>query len=123
MSQPRAAAAMEAVLADPALTDARLEAIRLWLRALRDGRAERQGELIVIHNPRSASEPPARLALLRASGWKLPANAGCREGMTLTGGMRCELRVASASQGKLLFRFAPGAGLQPQEVQIALQGR
>ena len=38
MAQPRGAVVMESVLADPALTDARLDAIRLWLRALRDGR-------------------------------------------------------------------------------------
>jgi hypothetical protein len=120
MSKP-SAAAMESLLADPALTDARLDAIRLWLRALRDGRAERQRERIVIHNPRSAREPPARLALLRAEGWTLPADAGCREGITLAGGTQCELRVAPGSQGTLRFRFAPGEGLQPQLVQLKLR--
>jgi hypothetical protein len=118
MSKP-SAVTMESLLADPALPDARLDAIRLWLRALRDGRAERQGERIVIHNPRSAREPPARLALLRAEGWTLPADGGCREGMTLAGGAQCELRVAPGSQGTLVFRFAQGEGLQPQEVRVA----
>ncbi|MEO7854385.1 MAG: hypothetical protein ABIR94_19365 [Rubrivivax sp.] len=121
MSQPRAVA-MKSVLADPALTDARLDAIRLWLRALRDGRAERQGERIVIHNPRSPREPPARLALLRAEGSTLPADAGCREGMALAGGTQCELRFAPGSKGALVFRFAPGEGLQPQEVRLRLNG-
>jgi hypothetical protein len=122
MSKP-SGAAMQYVIADPALTDARLEAIRLWLRALRDGRAERHGESIVIHNPRSAREPPARLALLRAEGWALPAGGGCREGMTLAGGAQCELRVAPGSKGTLVFRFAPGEGLQPQAVRVALGAR
>jgi hypothetical protein len=121
MSQP-SAAAMERVVADPALTDARLDAIRLWLRALRDGRAERQAERIVIHNPRAASEPPARLALLRAEGWALPADAGCREGMQLAGGTQCEFRVPSGSQGMLVFRFAAGEGLQPEPVRLPLGG-
>jgi hypothetical protein len=123
MSQSSAAeVAMKAALADPALTDARLDAIRLWLRALRDGRAERQGERIVIHNPRAKSEPPARLALLRTEGWALPADAGCREGMQLAGGTQCELRVPSGSKGTLVFRFAAGDGLQPQPVRLPLGG-
>lgn len=121
MSKP-SAAAMESIVADPALTDARLDAIRLWLRALRDGRAERQPERIVIHNPRAASEPPAKLALLRAEGWSLPADAGCRQGMALAGGAQCELRVPSSSKGALVFRFAAGAGLKPQEVRLVLPG-
>ena len=121
MSKP-SAAAMEFVLADPALTDARLDAIRLWLRALRDGRAERQADRIVIHNPRAKSEPPARLAVLRAEGWTLPADAGCREGMQLAGGAQCELRVPSGSKGTLVFRFAAGEGLQPQPVRLPLGG-
>lgn len=119
MSKP-SGAAMESLLADPALTDARLDAIRLWLRALRDGRAERQPGLIVIHNPRSAREPPVRLALLRAEGWALPDDAGCREGMTLAGGASCALRVVPRSRGALVFRFAPGEGLQPQDVRVAV---
>lgn len=121
MSEP-SAAAMEFVLADPALTDARLDAIRLWLRALRDGRAERQGERIVIHNPRAKTEPPAKLALLKAEGWTLPADGGCREGMSLAGGKQCELRVPSGSKGTLAFRFADGEGLQPQPVRLPLGG-
>ncbi len=111
---------MESVLADPALTDARLDAIRLWLRALRDGRAERKGDRIVIHNPRAKSEPPAQLALLRAEGWTLPVDAGCREGMQLAGGTQCELRVPPGSKGALVFRFAVGEGLQPQPVRLPL---
>ena len=120
MSKPSAEVAMGSVVADPGLTDARLDAIRLWLRALRDGRAERQGERIVIHNPRAKSEPPAKLALLRAEGWTLPTDAACREGTTLAGGTQCELRVAPGSRGTLVFRFAPGEGLQPQEVRMAV---
>lgn len=119
MSKP-SAVAMELVMADPALTDARLDAIRLWLRALRDGRAERQADRIVIHNPRAQSEPPAKLALLRAEGWALPADGGCRAGMALAGGTQCELRVPAGSKGTLVFRFAAGEGLQPQEVRLAL---
>ena len=122
MAQPRGAVVMESVLADPALTDARLDAIRLWLRALRDGRVERQRDRIVIHNPRSTREPPARLALLRATGWTLPADAGCREGMVLAGGTPCELRIAPGSKGTLVLRFAPGEGLQPQEVRLSVNG-
>ncbi|MEP6971180.1 MAG: hypothetical protein ABJA49_12105 [Betaproteobacteria bacterium] len=122
MAQPRGAVSMESVLADPALTDARLDAIRLWLRALRDGRVERQSDRIVINNPRSKSEPPARLALLRAKGWTLPADGGCREGMLLAGGAHCELRIAPGGKGTLVLRFAPGEGLQPQEVRLLVDG-
>ena len=113
---------MQPVLADPALTDTRLDAIRLWLRALRDGRAERQGERIVIHNPRAKSEPLAQLALLRAEGWTLPVDAGCQEGATLAGGTQCELRVPPESKGALVFRFGVGEGLQPQSVRLPLGG-
>lgn len=121
MSKP-SAVAMESVLADPALTDARLDAIRLWLRALRDGRAERQPDRVVIHNPRAKTEPPAKLVSLRAEGFMLPADAGCREGMALAGGSQCELRLPQGRKGALVFRFADGEGLKPQPVRLTFGG-
>ncbi|MEP7283524.1 MAG: hypothetical protein ABI696_16215, partial [Rubrivivax sp.] len=79
MAQPALGGYMIRLLDDPALTDAQLDAIRLWLRAVRDGRAELKADRIVIHNPRSERDPPVRLATLRAEGgWRLPADAGCR---------------------------------------------
>jgi hypothetical protein len=121
MTTPRAGGQMDNILADPALTDERLDAIRLWMRALRDGRAERAGDRIVIHNPRSRRDPPARLALLRAEGgWRLPSQTGCREGVALEGGTQCEIRLPAGGTGALVFRFAPSEGLHPQEVRLAL---
>ena len=114
---------MESLLADPALTDARLDAIRLWLRALRDGRAERQPERILIHNPRSPRDPPARLALLRAEGWTPAGDAGCRVGAELAGGSGCEIPMAGGERGALVFRFADSPGLQPHPVRIELTAR
>jgi hypothetical protein len=40
--------------------------------------------------------------------------------MTLTGETQCELRLAPGSKGTLVFRFAPGEGLQPQEVRMVV---
>jgi hypothetical protein len=121
MTTPRAGGMMDNILADPALTDERLDAIRLWMRAMRDGRAERVGERIVIHNPRSPRDPPARLALLRAEGgWRLPKDAGCREGATLKGGTQCEIPLPPGHKGALVFRFAPAQDLVPQQVRLAL---
>lgn len=124
MTGPRAGGIMDGILADPALTDERLDAIRLWLRALRDGRAERQPDRVVIHNLRSERDPPARLALLRAEGgWRLPADAGCRQGAALKGGTQCQIRLPPGSRGVLVFRFAASQGLQPQEVRLMLEPR
>jgi cytochrome c553 len=123
MAASRAGGGMGNMLADPALTDERLDAIRLWMRAMRDGRAERVGDRVVIHNPRSEHDPPARLALLRAEGgWRLPKDGGgCRQGAALKGGKQCEIRLPRGSRGALVFRFAPSEGLQPQEVRLALE--
>jgi hypothetical protein len=124
MATPRAGGIMDRVLADPALTDERLDAIRLWLRAMRDGRAERLGDRVLIHNPRSERDPPARLALLRAEGgWRLPQNAGCRQGAALKGGAQCEIRLPPGSRGTLVFRFAKSVGLEPQPVRLPLDDR
>ena len=120
MAQPRVGAMMDNLLADPALTDERLEAIRRWLVTLRDGRAWVQSDRIVIHNPRSDRDPPARLAMLRAEGGlQLPRDAGCRFGTELAGGTRCEIQVTGGERGALVFRFADSPGLQPREVRVA----
>ncbi len=121
MTTPRSGGIMNRVLADPALTDERMDAIRLWLRAMRDGRAERQADRIVIHNPRSERDPPVRLAMVSAEGgWKLPRDAACRKGAVLAGGKQCEIRLPAGSRGALVFRFAASAGLEPQPVRLAL---
>lgn len=124
MTTPRAGGQMDNILADPALTDDRLDAIRRWLRVLRDGHAERQADRVVIRNQRSERDPPVRLALLRAEGgWRLPSVAGCRQGMVLKGGRQCEIRLPPGRQGALVFRFAASAGLEPQPVRLALEQR
>jgi cytochrome c553 len=123
MTTPRAGGIMDRVLADPALSDERLDAIRLWLRAMRDGRAEQKADRVEIHNLRSERDPPARLALLRAEGWTLPRDAGCRQGAELKGGTQCEIRVPPGSRGSIVFRFAASPALQPQEVRLAVDGR
>lgn len=124
MSQPRLGGIMDRVLADPALTDTALEAIRHWLLALRDGRARVTTDRIVIHNPRSERDPPARLELLRAEGgWQPPADAGCRVGTELAGGTSCEIRITGSKRGALIFRFADTPGLQPQPVRTEWPSR
>jgi hypothetical protein len=121
MATPRAGGSMDLVLADPALGDERLDAIRRWLRELRDGHAERQGGRVVIRNLRSPRDPPARLALLRAEGgWRLPSGGGCRPGTTLKGGAQCEVHLPPNPHGALVFRLAASKELQPQEVRLAL---
>jgi hypothetical protein len=122
MATSRAGGPKAQMLADPALTDERLDTIRRWLRELRDGHAELQaGGLVVIRNLRSERDRPARLALLRAEGgWRLPANAGCREGRVLAGGAQCEIRLSPGAHGALVFRFAASPGLEPQPVRLAL---
>lgn len=124
MTTPRAGGIMDRVLADQALTDERLDAIRLWLRTLRDGHGARQADRIVIRNPRSERDPPVRLALLRAEGgWRLPSSAGCRKGVALKGGAQCEIRLPPGSRGTLVFRFAKSGGLEPQPVRLPLDDR
>jgi hypothetical protein len=124
MTTPRAGGSMDTVLADPTLTDAHLDAIRLWLRGLRDGFAQQQADRIVIRNPRSDRDPPARFARISAEGgWRLPPGAGCRVGRTLAGGAQCEIRLPPGSRGDLVFRFAPGGGLEPQPVRLTLDSR
>jgi hypothetical protein len=123
MVTPRAGGIMDRVLADPSLTDDQLDTIRLWLRAMRDGHAERQSDRVLIHNLRSPRDAPARLALVRADGkWQLPSGAGCRQGTTVKGGEHCEIRLPAGNRGTLTFRFAPSDGLQPQDVTLQLGG-
>jgi hypothetical protein len=122
MTTPRSGGIMSRVLADPALTDERLDAIRLWLRAMRDGRAERLTDRVVIYNHRSQRDPPVRFATLRTEGgWRLPPNAGCRPGAALAGGKQCEISAPPGSRGTLVFRFAPSKDLQPEEVRLTLE--
>jgi hypothetical protein len=123
MAQPRVGGMMDNVLADPALTDERLEAIRRWLVTLRDGWAELKTDRIVIHNLRSDRDPPVRIGQLHVEGgWRLPRNAGCRVGAELAGGTSCEIRIAGSERGALVFRFADSAGLQPEPVRVERPG-
>ena len=123
MTQPRLGGMMDRVLADPALTDERLEAIRRWLVTLRDGWAELKSDRIVIHNLRSDRDPPARIAQLRTEGgWRLPRDAGCRVGTRLAGGASCEIRLTGGERGALVFRLADSPGLQPQPVRVDRPG-
>jgi hypothetical protein len=119
MTQPHLGGMMNDVLADPALTDEALEGIRRWLVSLRDGRAELQPDRIVIHNPRSDRDPPARITQLRAEGgWRLPRDASCRVSTSLAGGASCEIRLTGGERGALVFRFADAPGLHAQPVRV-----
>ncbi|MBI3156450.1 MAG: hypothetical protein HYZ20_13715 [Burkholderiales bacterium] len=119
MTQPRVGGMMDNALADPSLTDEALEEIRRWLVTLRDGRAEVRSDRILIHNPRSDRDPPARIVQLRAEGdWRLPSDAGCRVGTALAGGSSCEIRMTGSAGGALVYRFADSPGLQPQPVRV-----
>jgi hypothetical protein len=121
MAEPRLGGIMRIILGEPTLTDEHLEAIRPWMRAMRDGRADRSGDRVVIHNERSPRDPPVRLARLRAEGgWRLPPNAGCRQGAALAGGKGCQIALPPGSRGALVFQFAASKELQPQEVRVAL---
>lgn len=121
MATARAGGQKNALLADPALTNQRLDAIRLWLRSLRDGHAEQQGDRGVIRNQRSHRDPPARREELRAEGgWRRADRSGCRIGQALPGGEQCEIRLPPGTRGALVFKFAASPGLDPQPVRLEL---
>jgi hypothetical protein len=61
---------------------------------------------------------PLRLALLRAEGgWRLPPDAGCREGRTLAGGAQCEIQPAGAAACEIWSFASARRGLDPQAVR------
>ncbi len=129
---------MDTVLADPALTDAELDAVRRYLIDVRDGASLTTVEPIApgavryveLRNERSSRDPPARIAELRVDGGFLvdvPAST-CRIGKLLPGQTACRLALRTASSsaasasGTLLWRLAPSNGLEPRPRRIALHG-
>jgi hypothetical protein len=121
---------MERVLADPALDDAALEAVRRYLVDVRDGGLAEQlsfassdavGELQV-RNERSTRDAPARISVLRVSGpFRVDtARSTCRRGLLLAGQSACRLvlralpRGAGTMNGVLEMQFAPSKGLEPR---------
>ncbi|MBL8326696.1 MAG: hypothetical protein JNJ89_17220 [Rubrivivax sp.] len=106
---------------EPTLTDAHLDAIRLWMRSLRDGRAELLQGVVKIHNPRSPRDEPVRIIALRAEGgWKLPRGTGCVVGKALAGGAHCEVRLPADARGALVFQLRRSNGLDPQPVRVEI---
>ena len=129
---------MDTVLADPALTDAELDAVRRYLIDVRDGGSPATVESVApgavrhveLRNERSSRDPPARIAELRIDGpFLIDAQAStCRIGKPLPGQTACRvaLRTASdhtaaASVGTLIWRLAPAQGLEPQPRRVQLR--
>jgi len=128
---------MEHVLADPALDDAALEAVRRYLVDVRDGglpdavafEAAGATRELQFRNERSSRDAPARIALLRVSGPFTTDTAAstCRRGALLPGESACRLvlrAVANAqpsATGAVEVQLAPSKGLQPRVRRVRLQ--
>ncbi|MEO5883425.1 MAG: nuclear transport factor 2 family protein [Caldimonas sp.] len=128
---------MDRILAEPALTDAGLEAIRRYLVDVRDGALPAEavfdkpgaGRVLELRNERSSRDPPVALALLRVSGpFAIDARGStCRSGARLAGQSTCRLSLRAAAGaaagaiGKLEWRLAPSEGLEPQPGAVALR--
>jgi len=128
---------MDWVLADPALTDAALEAVRRYLVDVRDGalpdelRFDAPGATreLQLRNERSSRDAPAKIALLRVSGpFAVDAKRStCRSGGTIAGQSACRLVLRAAAgaapsaTGTLELQLAPTTGLEPRARRTALR--
>ena len=128
---------MDYVLADPALADAGLEAIRRYLVDVRDGALPAEAafdkpgatRVLELRNERSSRDAPVSLALLRISGpFTIDApGSTCRSGARIAGQSACRLTLRAATRavagaaGKLEWRLAPSKGLEPQPRTVALR--
>ncbi|HEY6134317.1 MAG TPA: nuclear transport factor 2 family protein [Rubrivivax sp.] len=128
---------MDHVVADPALTDASLEALRRYLIDVRDGALPdalvfdapgATGEL-ALRNERSSRDAPAKIALLRVSG-PFAVDAGrstCRSGGTLAGQSACRLVLRAApgaapnATGAVEWQLARTSGLEPRPRRTSLR--
>jgi ketosteroid isomerase-like protein len=121
---------MDHVLADPALTDAALDAVRRYLVDVRDGALPEQLAFdapgatreLALRNERSSRDAPAKIARLQVSGPFVldPKRSTCRAGAMLAGQSACKvvLRAAPAAPpgatGALEVQLAPTKGLDPR---------
>jgi ketosteroid isomerase-like protein len=128
---------MGPLVADPALTDAVLDALRRYFVDVRDGAAPaavvfdapRAVRDIALHNERASRDTPVTLAELRIEGpFALDgAKSRCRVGARIEGQSTCRVvlraaaRAAPGATGRLLWRFAPTPGLEPAPRSVALR--
>lgn len=128
---------MDAVVADPALTDAALDTLRRYLVDVRDGALPEQlvfdapGAMheLQLRNERSSRDAPAKIALLRVSGpFGIDAQRStCRRGSTLAGQSACRLVLRAApgaapsAKGAVELQLAPTTGLKPRPRRTALR--
>jgi hypothetical protein len=135
MSHERVSTAMQQVLEDPELTDARLEAIRRYLVVVRDGALpaevafDKPGATreVVFRNERSPLDKPVKLARVRASGpFRVVPGGTCKEGGRIAGQAACSVKLRFAgpagdrSDGALELKFADTPELQPQPSRTRL---
>jgi hypothetical protein len=133
MSRPALGGPMSRPLADPELTDERLETIRRSLVAVRDGELPATLELrpegtqaVTFRNLRHDRDPPVPIAeLALSSGWRIERSSRCRVGLTLRGQQNCTLVVrrlaGTSTDGELRIRLAPTPGLEPRTRVLRLQ--
>jgi ketosteroid isomerase-like protein len=121
---------MDHIVADPALTDAALEAVRRYLVDVRDGALAEQLTFdaagatreLTLRNERSARDAPATIALLRVTGPFAvdTERSSCRRGATLAGQSACQLVLrttpdaTAAATGALELQLAPSKELEPR---------
>jgi ketosteroid isomerase-like protein len=120
---------MDRLLAEPALTDASLEAVRRYLIDVRDGftpdrlafDAPGATRELVLRNERSLRDVPAAIALMRVSGPFVidTERSTCRSGATLAGQSSCTVvlraapSAAAGTTGAAELQLAPTPGLEP----------
>jgi len=142
MGSKRLGIAMELVLADPDLTDDKLETIRLYLVKVRDGDAPAALEfpqtqvgttseplVVTIVNERAARDPPATVASIRITGdYAMAPGSTCSANGPFKGESSCVVNVRFAPKskgtrsGRLEFLFAPTPGLTPKARVTKLTG-
>lgn len=140
MQRPALGAPMASVLADPALTDAALEAVRRYLVDVRDGALpdrlvfDAAGVTRELHlrNERSSRDAPAKIARLRVSGpFVVDARRStCRRGGSLAGESTCRLVLRAApgaepgATGEVELQLAatPGLGPRPRRTTLRIGG-
>lgn len=129
MQRKELAGVMDWLLADPALDDAALDAIRRYLVDVRDGGLPEQlvfdspgaTRELELRNERSSRDVPATIALLRVSGpFALDARlSGCGSGSKIAGQSACRLVLRSTpgsapgAIGAVEVQWAPTTGLEP----------
>ena len=130
MQRRELAGVMDWVLADPALDDAALDAIRRYLVDVRDGALPDQLVLdapgaiseLQLRNERSSRDAPVTIAMLRVSGpFAIDSRqSSCRSGSKIVGQSACRLVLRGAphavpgSAGSVEMQLARTTGLEPR---------